>query len=263
MRVLECKKIDDENFDNITYIRIEPEDLSVTISDILASLSDLSWIAKFDQPYVRNSFKKRAKDTANYLTNKIMKKDEDVITKNSGEYIVSELARKTLVSELEYKDIPLAELFKEQVSGNPGFDFYSANKEKIIIFGEAKYNSKRNAYGVGMEQVDRFIREEQDLSDLNDVDYDRIVFDTYDYLDKIIGFKLSDIFFAAFNEYFEKTNDIRAKRMAQLVKYGTEDNKEIWMLRYGFTFEDMLLTPLFENMRIKRCCYLRRRYCSR
>lgn len=170
MRVLECKKIDDENFDNITYIRIEPEDLSVTISDILASLSDLSWIAKFDQPYVRNSFKKRAKDTANYLTNKIMKKDEDVITKNSGEYIVSELARKTLVSELEYKDIPLAELFKEQVSGNPGFDFYSANKEKIIIFGEAKYNSKRNAYGVGMEQVDRFIREEQDLSDLNDID---------------------------------------------------------------------------------------------
>lgn len=72
-----------------------------------------------------------------------------------------------------------------------------------------------------------------------DVDYDRIVFDTYDYLDKIIGFKLSDIFFAAFNEYFEKTNDIRAKRMAQLVKYGTEDNKEIWMLRYGFTFEDI------------------------
>ena len=27
--------------------------------------------------------------------------------------------------------------------------------------------------------------------------------------------------------------------MAQLVKYGTEDNKEIWMLRYGFTFEDI------------------------
>ena len=72
-----------------------------------------------------------------------------------------------------------------------------------------------------------------------DVDYDRIVFDTYDYLDKIIGFKLSDIFYAAFNEYFEKKNDLRAKRMAQLVKYGTEDEKEIWMLRYGFSFEDI------------------------
>lgn len=72
-----------------------------------------------------------------------------------------------------------------------------------------------------------------------DVDYDRIVFDTYDYLDKIISFKLSDIFYASFNEYFEKTNDLRAKRMAQLVKYGTEDEKEIMMLRYGFSFEDM------------------------
>lgn len=72
-----------------------------------------------------------------------------------------------------------------------------------------------------------------------DVDYDRIVFDTYDYLDKIIGFKLSDIFYASFNEYFEKINDLRAKRMAQLVKYGTEDEKEIMMLRYGFSFEDM------------------------
>ena len=169
MRVLECKKIDNENFDNITYIRIEPEDLSVTISDILVSLSDLSWIAKFDQSFIRNSFLKRAKDTANYLANKILKEDEDTITEDSGEYVVSELARETLVSELDYMDIPLAELFKEQVSGNPGFDFYSANKEKIIIFGEAKYSSKRNAYGVGMEQVDRFIREEQDLSDLNDI----------------------------------------------------------------------------------------------
>ncbi len=72
-----------------------------------------------------------------------------------------------------------------------------------------------------------------------DVDYDRIVFDTYDYLDKIIGFKLSDIFYAAFNEYYEKTNDARAKRMARLVKYGTENEKEIWMLRYGFSFEDI------------------------
>lgn len=96
---------------NITYIRIEPEDLSVTISDILVSLSDLSWIAKFDQSYIRNSFLKRAKDTANYLANKILKEDEDTITEDSGEYVVSELARETLVSELDYMDIPLAETF--------------------------------------------------------------------------------------------------------------------------------------------------------
>lgn len=99
-----------------------------------------------------------------------MKNDGDKITEDSGEYVVSELAREALVSELRYLDIPLAELFKEQVSGSPGFDFYSANNQRVIIFGEAKYNSRQNAYGVGMEQVDRFIREGQDISDLNDID---------------------------------------------------------------------------------------------
>lgn len=72
-----------------------------------------------------------------------------------------------------------------------------------------------------------------------DVDYDRIVFDTYDYLDKIIGFKLSDIFYASFKEYFNKTYDERAFKMANFVKYRTIDNKEIWMLRYGLSFEDI------------------------
>ena len=72
-----------------------------------------------------------------------------------------------ILSDIEAR---IAELFKEQVSGNPGFDFYSANKDKVIIFGEAKYSSSRNAYGIGMEQVDRFIREAQDVSDLNDID---------------------------------------------------------------------------------------------
>ena len=170
MKVLECKKIDVENYNSITYIRIDPENLSVTIRDIITSLSNLSWIAKFAKSYIRNSFFKRAEDTAEYLADKILKDDGDKITEDSGEYVVSELAREALVIELKYLDVPLAELFKEQVSGNPGFDFYSANKEKVIIFGEAKYSSGRNAYGIGMEQVDRFIREGQDVSDLNDID---------------------------------------------------------------------------------------------
>lgn len=82
-----------------------------------------------------------------------------------------------------------------------------------------------------------------------DIDYDRIVFDTYDYLDKIIGFRLSDIYYAAFKEYFEQKSDIRAERMSRLIKYGTENEKEIWMLRYGFTFEDIeWLEPYVERI---------------
>lgn len=72
-----------------------------------------------------------------------------------------------------------------------------------------------------------------------DVDYDRIVFDTYDYLDKLIGFKLSDIFYAIFFEYHKRTDDMRALKMAQYFKYGTDNENEIWMLRYGLSFEDI------------------------
>lgn len=170
MKVIECSKIDVEKHDSITFLRIEPDNISVTLRDIIVSLSDMSWIANFDKAYIRGSFKKRAEDTAKYLEKKLLDDGGGTLTEDSGEYIVSELAREALVSKMGYLDIPLAELFKKKISGNPGFDFYSANNQKIIIFGEAKYNARHNAYGVGMEQVDGFIKEEQDIADLNDID---------------------------------------------------------------------------------------------
>lgn len=72
-----------------------------------------------------------------------------------------------------------------------------------------------------------------------DVDYDRIVYDTYDYIDKLIGFKLCDIFYAAFYLYYEKSKDERALSLAKYVKYGTDNERYIWMIRYGMTFEDI------------------------
>ena len=72
-----------------------------------------------------------------------------------------------------------------------------------------------------------------------DVDYDLIVYDTYDYLDKLIGFKLSDIFYAIFYQYYETKSDERALRLAKYFKYGTDKEREIWMLRYGFSFEEI------------------------
>lgn len=73
-----------------------------------------------------------------------------------------------------------------------------------------------------------------------DVDYDLIVYDTYDYLDKLIGFKLSDVFYAVFHQYYIDHNDNRALKLAKYIKYGTDNEKEIWMLRYGFSFEDII-----------------------
>ncbi|HFR3838479.1 TPA: DEAD/DEAH box helicase [Streptococcus suis] len=71
------------------------------------------------------------------------------------------------------------------------------------------------------------------------VSYDLIVFDTYDYLDKIISFRLIDIFTAVFDKYYQKIADDRAINMINLIKYGTVDDEEIWLLKYGFTFEEI------------------------
>jgi ATP-dependent RNA helicase DOB1 len=74
-----------------------------------------------------------------------------------------------------------------------------------------------------------------------DVDYDYIMYDTYDYIDKLIGFKLSDVFYVSLFKYFEKTGDKNALRLAKLIKYGTDNDRHIWMLRYGMSFEDIEL----------------------
>ena len=73
------------------------------------------------------------------------------------------------------------------------------------------------------------------------VNYDLLVYDTYDYLDKVISFSLSDVFVAAFEEYHKQFNDERAGAMVNYVRYGTNDETEIWLLRYGFSFEDIEL----------------------
>lgn len=66
---------------------------------------------------------------------------------------------------------------------------------------------------------------------------------------KLIGFKLSDLFYAIFHQYYLAYQDNRAERLAKYIKYGTEDSTEIWMLRYGFSFEEIeWLKPCVESI---------------
>lgn len=82
-----------------------------------------------------------------------------------------------------------------------------------------------------------------------EVDYDRIMVDTYDYIDKLLGFRLGDLLYAAFLKYGEKYNDDRALKLSNYIKYGTNNNKNIWLLRYGFEFEDFdWLLPIVDEI---------------
>lgn len=74
---------------------------------------------------------------------------------------------------------------------------------------------------------------------VNELDYDALVFDTYDYIDKVISLSISDPICAAFILYANKTNDNRANIMSNYIRYGTNNPVEIWLLRYGFSFEEI------------------------
>ncbi len=68
--------------------------------------------------------------------------------------------------------------------------------------------------------------------------YDRLVYDTYDYLDKVINLSLSAPICAALMLYYDNTGDNRAKVLANYIKYGTDEETEIMLLRYGFSMDD-------------------------
>ena len=74
---------------------------------------------------------------------------------------------------------------------------------------------------------------------VSQLDFDTIVYDTYDYLDKVISLSMVDPICAAFEVYATKTKDSRAVTMRNYIRFGTNDDVEIWLLKYGFSFEDI------------------------
>lgn len=84
---------------------------------------------------------------------------------------------------------------------------------------------------------------------LKDFRYDLLVYDTYDYMDKVISQSLTDPICAVFALEYEKTNDSRFDSLSKLFRYGSNKESEIMLLRYGFDFEEILqLEPAIESV---------------
>lgn len=166
MNIIDNIEFNLDNCQRIRFLRVEIKDLNKTILQIIETLNDMSWINKFDEKYKKESFLSRAVPTAEKLSLQLQNNIDDEITKETGEYVVSEISRQSIVNEFNYLSIPLAELLGRKVTGNPGFDFFTVNDNSTIIFGEAKYLSSQNAYGKGFSQVAKFIDIKKDISDL-------------------------------------------------------------------------------------------------
>lgn len=171
MKILECKRIHEPKNNRVYFLRIDPEDVKVTLRKILEVLFDCSWINKFDKAYTRASFLKRVEPTLADIEHKLLIANPDSISQDAGEYVVSELAREAIIQQLSYLDIPLAELYNKKRAGNPGFDFHSQTIDEIIIFGEAKYLKDRNAFGNSLAQIVKFIDAGKDIKDILDLEH--------------------------------------------------------------------------------------------
>ena len=108
MKILEHSQLTDLSPAKVQFIRIDPEDISATLADILKVLMDMSWLKNFDEEYERGAFASKANKTIDDIKDKFSKCSSDKVTSSAGEYIVSELAREALINQLAYLDIPLA-----------------------------------------------------------------------------------------------------------------------------------------------------------
>lgn len=143
MKIMEFKQLSFQDSGKVFFIRIDPEDLTQTLNDVLKSLMNLSWISKFDEEYEKSAFESRAKKTIEDIKYKFSKCSDDNITKDAGEYVVSELSRKAIVNQLKYLDIPIGELLGKKNLVTLDLIFIVKILQQILSFSE-KLNTNQD-----------------------------------------------------------------------------------------------------------------------
>lgn len=146
-------------------IHVRIIDVEGRANQMIDSISDDSWISKLSG--IKNkTFKARAQRTIEKLVNDILKKVDNTITEEFGEFLISDTAQLSLEKEHLHTKVPLAELLKEKVTGNPGFDFHTESQSKHIMFGEAKYSGSSTPRARAINQISDFITLEKDNAEL-------------------------------------------------------------------------------------------------
>ncbi len=160
------------NSTKVRFIRISIDNLQEIVTEIIRIIADVSWIEGLTS-ISKESFIARAQPTIDTLikelTNYLESCDNKMI-KTIGETVVSVSARSVIERSLQYRALPIAELIKQKVRGNPGFDFHHEKDELMIVFGEAKYVSNNNAYNRAISQIVKFITDKKHLKDIPDIE---------------------------------------------------------------------------------------------
>ena len=174
MEVLECDLIANADFgyadDVVIYrARVKVSDVGSQAQEMIDTISDTSWLNSLSL-VSKHTYAARAKGTIEKLVNGILQKVQDTVTEEFGEYLVSSSAQQAVKQKLGHKPFPLAELLKEKITGNPGFDFHTESHTGYITFGEAKYSGSSSPYANALTQILQFIGEGKDTMEFEIVE---------------------------------------------------------------------------------------------
>lgn len=170
MEIVSAKEEDMDAYGKTTKgtvytIHIKLKDITKLADEMIAIVSDTSWIKRLisvDQA----AFTACAAPTIKRLVEDIFNKVENPISDEFGEYMISITAQKILIKQHNHSHVPLAEIIKDRVSGNAGFDFHTESQSELIAFGEAKFSQSINPHGIAFKQIAEFIELKKDAMEL-------------------------------------------------------------------------------------------------
>ncbi|WP_316818673.1 hypothetical protein [Pedobacter nyackensis] len=173
MQIVSAQKIDMSHHGITTacavyLIHVKILDIKKRAKSIIDTITNRSWITSLG-PIDRVSYDARAEKTIKKIVENILMKVDDKVTSDFGEYLVSDSAGNALNIQHGHTKIALAELWKEQASGNPGFDFHTESSTELIIYGEAKFKTSDSPYTLALDQIVNFVDDKKDLMELTDL----------------------------------------------------------------------------------------------
>jgi hypothetical protein len=160
-------KIDGRTHSDVICLRVTPEKLQDAILLVLNELADMSWLEKLNEEALKESYRESAQPTVSAIRDKIKNDDGSNDPIKAGQYLVSHLGKRAIVTELGHKDIPAGELLSRRILGAEGFDFYTEKlNENLIVCGESKFVNGVNAYSDSLNQIKDFIDRNQHKKDI-------------------------------------------------------------------------------------------------
>lgn len=152
----------------VSTLHVKISDVSERAKEMIDIISNTSWINQLEVAD-QVSYTARAERTIKKLANEIFTKVSSPMSTQFGEYMVSMTAQDALEENAEHIKLPLAELFKEKVLGNPGFDFHTETATTYLAFGEAKYSGRKTPYERAIIQINSFVQLRKDQAELTDL----------------------------------------------------------------------------------------------